>query len=98
MTTHAVPDGILVAALVALAVSALLVFVRLVKGPTLSDRVAAVDMVAFLAIGFLAVHSLRSGSTAFLDAAVVLALFAFLATAAFARHVERSAAGAGERE
>ena len=95
---HAVPDGLLAFSLVALAASALMVFVRLVKGPTLSDRVAAVDMLAFLAIGFLAVHSLGSGSVAFLDAAVVLALFAFLATAAFARHVERSVAGAEERE
>jgi multicomponent Na+:H+ antiporter subunit F len=95
---HAVPDGILTFALAALVVSALMVFVRLVRGPTLSDRVAAVDMLAFLAIGFLAVHSLATGSIAFLDAGVVLALFAFLATAAFARHVERSAAGPEERE
>ncbi len=95
---HAVPDGILAFALAAIAASALLVLIRLVKGPTLSDRIAAVDMLAFLAIGFLAVHSLDSGSVAFLDAAVVLALFAFLATAAFARHVERSAAGREGRE
>jgi multicomponent Na+:H+ antiporter subunit F len=95
---QSVPTGILYLSMVSLAVAALMVFVRLVKGPTLSDRVAAVDMLAFLAIGFLAVHSLASGSIAFLDAAVVLALFAFLATAAFARHVERSAAGSEERE
>jgi multicomponent Na+:H+ antiporter subunit F len=95
---HAVPDGIHAFALAALALSALMVFIRLVRGPTLSDRVAAVDMLAFLAIGFLAVHSLGSDSVAFLDAAVVLALFAFLATAAFARHVERSARGPEEQE
>jgi multicomponent Na+:H+ antiporter subunit F len=74
----------------ALAVSMVLVFVRLVRGPTRSDRVVALDTFAYLAVGFLAVHTLATGDTAYLDAALLLALFAFLGTLAFAAHVERS--------
>jgi multicomponent Na+:H+ antiporter subunit F len=64
-----------------------LVFVRLVRGPSLPDRVVALDMVAYLAVGVIALWTLASGETAYLDAALVLALIAFLATVAFARFV-----------
>lgn len=67
-----------------------LVFVRLVRGPSLSDRVVALDMVAYLAVGAIALWTLASGETAYLDAALVLALIAFLATVAFARFIEET--------
>jgi multicomponent Na+:H+ antiporter subunit F len=77
-----------------LLVALALVFVRLLRGPTLADRVVALDMVAFLAIGIVALYAMLMGQTALLDAALVLALVAFMATVAFARFVERTARGA----
>lgn len=68
-----------------------LVFVRLVRGPSLPDRVVALDMVAYLAVGVIALWTLASGNTAYLDAALVLALIAFLASVAFARFIEDAA-------
>jgi multicomponent Na+:H+ antiporter subunit F len=67
-----------------------IVFVRLVRGPTLSDRVVALDMIGYNAIGVAALYALLTGHAAFLDAALVLALIAFMATVAFARFVERT--------
>ncbi len=67
-----------------------LVFVRLVRGPSLPDRVVALDMVAYLAVGTIALWTLVSGVAAYLDAALVLALIAFLATVAFGRYIEES--------
>jgi multicomponent Na+:H+ antiporter subunit F len=75
----------------------LFVFVRLVRGPTLPDRVVALDMIAYLAIGVIALWTLVSGVPAYLDAAIVLALIAFLATAAFARFVEEGPSGPAAR-
>jgi multicomponent Na+:H+ antiporter subunit F len=72
------------------------VFVRLVVGPTLADRVVALDMAAFLAIGVVALYAILTRDPAFLDVALVLALVAFMATAAFARFVERTAQGRKE--
>lgn len=72
-----------------LSLALLLVFVRLVRGPTLPDRVVALDMIAYLAISFIALYALMTQQPAFLDVAVVLSLIAFLATVAFARYVER---------
>ncbi|WP_087026438.1 cation:proton antiporter [Thaumasiovibrio subtropicus] len=64
--------------------------VRLIKGPTLADRVVALDLIAFLTIGFIAVYTLDSGKKAFLDVAITLALVAFLSTIAFARFIAKS--------
>ena len=52
-----------------LGVGMVLAFVRMLKGPTLSDRVAAVDAVAMLSVCFIAVASILADRAVFLDAA-----------------------------
>lgn len=64
-------------------------FVRLALGPSLPDRVVALDLVTLLAVAFSALFAISSGKGAFLDVAIALALIAFLATVALARFVER---------
>lgn len=65
-------------------------FVRLLKGPTLADRVVALDLVTMLLVVALTLFAMWSGEAAYLDAALPLALVAFLATVAFARYIDRS--------
>ncbi len=72
-----------------LVMSVLLVFVRFVKGPTLSDRVVALDLLITIGIGIIAVYSVISNQPTFLDIAMILALIAFLGTVAFSYHIER---------
>jgi multicomponent Na+:H+ antiporter subunit F len=62
---------------------------RVVRGPTLADRVVALDLVSMLIVAFLTLFALAVRRDAFLDAALALALVAFLATVAFARFIER---------
>ena len=62
-------------------------FLRLYKGPTLADRVVALDLIAFITIGFIGVYTILSQEAAFLDIAITLALVAFLSTVAFARFI-----------
>lgn len=66
-----------------------LAFLRLIKGPSLPDRVVALDTMTVLIVAFCGLFAIDTGQTAFLDVAVVLALIGFLATAALARFVER---------
>jgi multicomponent Na+:H+ antiporter subunit F len=61
---------------------------RLVRGPHLPDRIVALDMLALVGICAASVHALDTGSTAYLDLALVMALVSFLSTVAFARYVE----------
>ncbi|QOF72810.1 cation:proton antiporter [Aminobacter sp. SR38] len=74
-------------ALGVLTISFLLVVVRVVKGPSLPDRILALDMLVAVAIGFIAVLGVRSGFTLYVDVAIALGLVGFLATVAFARFV-----------
>jgi multicomponent Na+:H+ antiporter subunit F len=67
----------------------LFAFIRLFKGPSLSDRIVALDMMAVLIVSFCGLYAIRSEDAAFVDVAIVLALVGFLATVALARFVER---------
>ncbi len=71
-------------------------FLRLLRGPSLPDRVVALDMMTILIVSFCAIFAVVSGDPAFLDVAIVLALVGFLATVALARFAERRQARAGE--
>lgn len=74
-------------ALIALPVSFLLTVVRVIIGPSLADRVVALDMLVAIAIGFIAVIALKTGYQLYVDIAISLGLVGFLATVAFARFV-----------
>ena len=82
-------ESALHATLAMLAVAALLAFVRLVRGPTLPDRVVAIDLLGVLVVGLIVVYTAVSGVKAFLDVAMVIALVSFLGTVAYARYIER---------
>ena len=75
--------------LVMLGVALLMAVVRLVKGPTLPDRVVAMDLLGVLVVGVIVVLAAWTRVTATLDAAVVIALIGFVGTVAYATYVER---------
>lgn len=74
-----------------LALAMLLALARLLIGPSIPDRVVALDLLAAIGIGAIGVVSVASREGAFLDVAIVVGLVGFLATVAFARYLERQA-------
>ena len=70
-----------------LCLSFILTVVRVVRGPTLPDRILGLDVLVAAAIGFIAVGGIKTGYTLYLDIAIALGLVGFLATVAFARFV-----------
>ncbi|MEL6760023.1 MAG: cation:proton antiporter [Myxococcota bacterium] len=73
----------------ALLLSFVLTSYRLVRGPSLADRVVALDTMTLLGIAFVAVVAADTGEDAYVDVAIALALVGFLSTVAFARYVYR---------
>ena len=65
-----------------------LAFIRLARGPSLPDRVVALDLVTALGVAVCAVYAVAHRQTVFLDVAIVLALISFVGTVAFARYLE----------
>lgn len=74
-----------------LGVSMLVAFVRLMRGPSLADRVVALDLIAALTVGVIAVYSIYDEQPMLLRAGIVVALVVFVGTAAFAMFLERRA-------
>jgi multicomponent Na+:H+ antiporter subunit F len=81
--------NVLIIAFVLLSLSLVLAFVRLIRGPTLPDRVISLELLVSVTVGFIAAHSISTERAVFLDVAVVLALTAFLAAVGFARFMEQ---------
>lgn len=73
--------------LILLTLSFLIVIVRVFIGPTLPDRILALDTLIVVAIGYIAINGVKSGFYLYVDIAIALALVGFLATVAFARFV-----------
>ncbi|WP_366654953.1 monovalent cation/H+ antiporter complex subunit F [Fodinicurvata sp. EGI_FJ10296] len=84
--------GALVVSFILVLAALALAVLRLIKGPTMADRVVALDLVTIISVGFMALFSLAAHQDAFLDVAITLALVGFLGTVAFARYAERRAA------
>lgn len=83
------PSLSLFLALTMLAVAAGLTFIRLVNGPTLPDRVIAIDLIGVLMVCLLVVMASLTAEQSFLDVAMVVALISFVGTVAYARYIER---------
>ena len=66
-----------------------LTFIRLAKGPTLPDRVIAIDLIGALMVCLFVVMAGLRAQQAFLDVAMVVALISFVGTVAYARYIER---------
>ncbi len=64
-------------------------FIRLLIGPTLADRVVALDLMATIAASFICLYAIITNRYIFTDAAMVLALILFLGTIAFAYYLEK---------
>jgi multicomponent Na+:H+ antiporter subunit F len=79
--------------LVTLGVALVLALVRLIKGPTLPDRVVAMDLIGVLVVSLIVVVAASSSVRATLDAAIVIALIGFVGTLGYATYIER-----GEQE
>ncbi len=75
-----------------LAVTLLLAFLRVWRGPSLPDRLIALDLVATVSVGLIALHAIRTGRSVYLAAGIALALISFIGTVALALYIRRGAA------
>ncbi|NLC49174.1 MAG: cation:proton antiporter [Bacteroidales bacterium] len=82
-------DIILTVVIVVLAASAILVLYRFVKGPTLPDRVTAIDLITTIVIAIIVVFSILWKSPNFFDVAMVLSLISFLGSISYAFYLTK---------
>ncbi|MFN2744075.1 MULTISPECIES: Na(+)/H(+) antiporter subunit F1 [Bacillus] len=72
-----------------LAVSTLLYVLRVIKGPSIPDRVVALDAIGINLIGITALVSILLNTTAYLEVILLIGILAFIGTVAFSKFLEK---------
>ncbi|MBX3363824.1 MAG: cation:proton antiporter [Phycisphaeraceae bacterium] len=67
---------------------------RLLRGPSLPDRVVALDLIGTIAVGAIAVYAILEDEPIYLIVSVVVALLMFIGTVAFAYYMQK---GGGQK-
>ncbi|GAB3048921.1 Na(+)/H(+) antiporter subunit F1 [Virgibacillus ainsalahensis] len=76
-------------ALVLFGIAGAIALIRIIIGPSLPDRIIALDMIGVILVSVIAVISVLLDTTAFLEVILILAILAFISTIAFSRYIER---------
>lgn len=76
-------------ALAMLAVAMLLCLFRLLRGPSMADRILALDTLYINSLAGLMVAGVRLEDPTFFDAAIVIGMLGFVGTVAFAKYLLR---------
>ncbi|QQK75028.1 Na(+)/H(+) antiporter subunit F1 [Salicibibacter cibarius] len=82
-------DAVLLLMLFLLAIAILAGLYRAIKGPSMADRVIALDLISIMMIALIGVVSLYLETEAFLEAILLLGILAFIGAVAFAKYIER---------
>lgn len=79
----------LILAFAALALGQIMAMVRLFIGPTVGDRITALDTMVIYALGLVILLGLYQGVQIYFEAALLIAMLGFVSTVALARFVLR---------
>jgi len=82
-------DTVLNIAIISFALAILGNLYRILKGPSMPDRIIALDAVGTNLLAIVALLSVSASSQAYLDIILLIGILAFLGTTAFARYLER---------
>jgi multisubunit Na+/H+ antiporter MnhF subunit len=85
-----IEHAVVVAGTIVLGLSALLCLVRVLRGPTIFDRVLAFDCAVLELLGIVLLVSLGQDVSAYIDVILVVGLLGFLGTISLAAYVEGS--------
>ena len=81
--------GAMVIAALLFLLAAIPILYRIVTGPTVFDRIVALDLFAGVCIGLIVLLAISFEKPVFLEVALIIALVGFLGTVSLARYLER---------
>ncbi|MFW5830970.1 MAG: monovalent cation/H+ antiporter complex subunit F [Prolixibacteraceae bacterium] len=82
------PTIILLIAFSLLLAALVLAFARLLKGPSINDRIAAMDLIASVVMGFVLVYSIMINKSIYFDIPVIISLISFIGTVAISTYLK----------
>ncbi|MEW9919763.1 K+/H+ antiporter subunit F [Marimonas sp. MJW-29] len=79
----------LILAFVAVALAQVMSMIRLVIGPSVGDRILALDTMVVNAIGLIVLLGIAQGSRIYFEVTLIIAMLGFVSTVAYARFILR---------
>lgn len=76
-------------ALLCISISMVGLIYRVIKGPSVPDRVIALDAIGVNLIAIIAIMSMILNTNAYLDVILLIGILAFIGTVAFAKFLEK---------
>ncbi|WP_057953350.1 monovalent cation/H+ antiporter complex subunit F [Salinivirga cyanobacteriivorans] len=86
---HEIPEIVIYTGLAFLLLALLLSFVRLVRGPSVNDRIAAMDLIASIVTGFIIIYSMLWKSEFYIDVVIIISLISFIGTIAISTYLRQ---------
>jgi multicomponent Na+:H+ antiporter subunit F len=71
-----------------LLIALILTFIRLLKGPNISDRISSMDLIAVIVMGFIIIYSMQINNTLYFDIAIIISLVSFMGTVALSTYMK----------
>jgi multicomponent Na+:H+ antiporter subunit F len=62
---------------------------RIIRGPTIADRMVGIDIFGILVVGICALMVIRTGRTFLIDIAITWAILSFIGTVTLAKYLSR---------
>lgn len=81
-----------------LSISIIMIMYRVVKGPSVPDRIIAMDTIGINLIAIMAILSIILRTYAFFDVILLFGILSFIGTIAFSEFIERRALVECERD
>ncbi|GEN86419.1 Na(+)/H(+) antiporter subunit F1 [Oceanobacillus sojae] len=82
-------DIVMIIALSALSIALVLLFIRIIIGPSTQDRILALDAIGVLLVGFIGILMILQDTSVFSDIVLVLTILGFVGTLTLSKFLER---------
>lgn len=76
-------------AILVLLLAFVLAFIRLLKGPTVNDRILALDLIASIIMAFILCYSVLINNAVYIDITIVISLISFVGTIAISTYLKQ---------
>ncbi len=84
-----IPDIVLYIAFAFLITAMIITLIRLLKGPSVNDRIAAMDLIASIIMGVILVYAVLINNAMYFDIPLIISLISFIGTIAVSTYLKQ---------
>lgn len=87
--TETIPDFVLYTSFAFLMMAMIITLYRLIKGPSINDRIAAMDLISSVIMGVILVYAVLIQNAIYFDVPLIISLISFIGTIAVSTYLKQ---------